>query len=243
MNLVDKIKNAAIIGVCALAIGCSGNSPRGSGLDEIAGRNTKKINYPVYALPVNLAVGYFGGIATHEAGHVLVGTIQGIKITDFDILPGHGSLNGTQENLYLGRTIIRGHLSTTELRIFDIAGPASTFIAGIGSRELLKTGYVPKELQPSLAWYAVGNKAMTYYQAFAGLKGSNSNDFGRHDQTLPLVGLGLQFAYDIYDLGFSDKKFFDVLIGADFYTKDNEGVNISFESAPDEAGIFFVKKF
>lgn len=242
MNLVDKIKSAALAGICALAIGCSGNSPRGSGIDDAVGSDTKKLNYPVWALPVNLAAGYFGGVATHEAGHVLVGTIQGVKITNFDVLPGSGSFDGTQENLYLGRTFIQGHLSKTEMRIFDISGPATTFVVGIGSRELLKTGYVPKELQPSLAWYAIGNKAMTYYQGFAGLKGSKSNDFGRHDQTLPLVALGLQFAYDIYDLG-NDEKFLDVLIGANFYTKEDNSFKISFESTPDEAGIFFVKKF
>src|SRR3989338_11390855 len=242
MSLTDKIKKTFFVGLAALAVGCSLLSNESNKRSESP---VQKINYPLWALPANIAAGYFGGVATHEGGHALVGVTQGIKIMDFNILPGYSKLDGSEKPfLYLGFTTFSGDLSNNERLIFDSAGVAASFLAGIGTRELLKTGCVPQELQPTLAWYALSNKALNYFQSVGGvIKRSEDNDLGRHNPSLACAFLGLQLAYDIYDIGFSDDKFFEVLIGDDFYRNKDKKFDISFESNGVESGIFFVKKF
>ena len=225
MRLLNKIKVSLAYLAVAGTLGCSS-----------AG---KKIEYPAWVMPVNMAAGYFGAVATHEAGHALAAKLGGAKKVRIDILPGRAGGDS-----YLGYTEYEGPtLSDTEEKWFNVAGPLAGFGADIASRELLKTGYVLEAAQPTLQWYAVGNKLFSYLEIGNGLLRRKNSDFGKEDIGMTLGFWGAKLTYDVYEALTDKGPFFDVLAGEGFYQRPEKQIKLSLESSVDGAGLFLIKKF
>lgn len=225
MSLLDKIKTGIAVLAVAGAVGCSSAD--------------KKTDYPAWVLPVNVAAGYFGAIATHEAGHALAAKLGGAKKINVDILPSRR--DGTN---YLGYTEYGGTtLSDSEETWFSVAGPLAGFGAEIASREMLKTGYVPEVAQPTLQWYAVLNKLFGYWEIGNGILREKDADFGKEDIGIALGFLGAKLSYDVYEVLTDKGPFFDVLVGEEFYKRPEKELKLSLESSVDGVGLFFTKRF
>ncbi|MBI4141839.1 hypothetical protein HY484_02870 [Candidatus Woesearchaeota archaeon] len=221
MSLLNKIKTAAAT-VAVASVGCS---------------STEKKEYPTWMLPVNAAAGYFGAVATHEAGHALAAKLGGAKKIKVDVLPG----NYNNDGFHLGYTESNGtSLSKSEYTWFNVAGPLANFGEGIIVRETLKTGYVPNIVQPTLQWVALWNKCFGYSEAINGLVRRKNTDFGKENIGIPLGFIAAQMAYDIYDFG-SDQRFMDVLTGEKFY--EPKKTEVSLETTTDGIGLFVTKRF
>ncbi len=231
MSLVNKLCKALAVTTIAAAIGCSGTD--------------KKINYPLTALPLNITTGYFGAMATHESTHALTAKIAGARSVDVDIIPGKKFNYETgSKKFFFGYTKYKGDLTKNEELFFDLSGPLAMFTADKTIRELLKKGYVHQELQPTFQWYALFNKFFVYQESIMGIARRKSSDLGKHQIGVAEVLLGTQFAYDIYDFGFSDgTKFFDVLLGNDFYKPKKDDFSFRLEKIEDGFGLFVIKKF
>lgn len=222
MSLLNKIKT----GLAALAVSTVGCSSA-----------DKKVDYPVWMLPVNMAAGYFGAIATHEAGHAIAGKLAGGRKIDVDVLPvrreGGDHLGYTKVN--------KGHFNHRENTIFNISGPLANYGAEILSREVLKTGRVPEVVQPTVQWYAVGNKLLGYWEISGGLMRKKDRDLGKENIGISVGFLAAKLAYDIHEILSDDGIFFDALEGKRFYKPKTIDVNL--ESTGDDVGVFFTKRF
>lgn len=207
MSLLNKIKTGLAALAVAGAVGCSSAD--------------KKTEYPQWMIPVNIAAGYFGAIATHEAGHALAAKLGGAKKIKVDILPGRYDGGDHLGYTKYGGTI----LSDTEKTRFNVAGPLAMYGVGITTRETLKTGHVPDVVQPTLQWYALFNKLLTYLEIDGGLMRKKQADLGKENLGIAVGFLAAQLAYDIYDIG-SDNKFWDVFNGSTFYKPKKVSVEV-----------------
>lgn len=221
MNLNDLIKKSFIALTTVFAIGCSSTD--------------KKPSYPTWMAPVN-AVGaaYFGALATHEGTHALAAKLSGGKNIRVDILP-QAQPNGVN----FGATKCDGNITANEQMFISVAAPYANFSVEIATKELLKTGRVPKHFQPTLAWYSLGNKIAIYYQAGLGLARFPTADLGKQPVGFAIGLLAGQIAYDVYDYGFRDNKsLIDVLLGNDFYEQPDKKLSVHIGQIDDGFGVF-----
>ena len=218
MGLKNTAKRTLVAIATALAVGCSGMQ--------------KKSDYPSAMLPVNLTTAYFGSLATHEGAHAGAAALSGGKHIRVNILPGVSN-----RVFYFGYTNFEcDKLTKTQETFITIAGPASTLITGISVNEWLKSGYLPKELQPTLGWYALANKVSTYYQCVRGLARSPYSDLGKENIGWTFGMLGLQLGYDIFDGLTDNKRVLDILIGKDFY-EPNKRFKVTLETDAENSSI------
>jgi hypothetical protein len=192
-----------------------------------------------WLLPVNAAVGYFGALGIHESGHAV--TAYGIGGDDIEIemFPSR-----TEDgDIYLGRTTADlNDPSEIELTLFHTMGPTATFVSHVGFRQLLRTGQVPKHLQPTIAWLSLTSQISYYYHVSLGLARANHADLGKEDVWISIVMLAGGLLYDFWDF-FTDKKdvwfsdrYFGVLFGEKFYEPGEE--RFTLLTAPLDGGGF-----
>jgi hypothetical protein len=172
-------------------------------------------NAAKWLLPVNIAAAYFGSVALHEGGHAITAKSFGASDIDVYVLPKKDS-NGNQ---HLGLTTYYGEFSDTEYAAISALGPAAQFLGHVGSRELLKTTYVPRIIQPTIAWFGLFNQVGYYYHVVNGLFRNKKTDLGKEDVWISWVMLGGGLVYEIYDFFLADKpeEKFKVLFGEHFY--------------------------
>lgn len=196
------------VALCAALTGCS---------------SSQKFEADVakYALPANVAIAYFGAIGTHEAGHAITAQSMGADKIRVSVFPGT-----TEKGSFLGYTTYYRNsekFSSKEDTILGVAGPSVSFVSGMWPRELLKTEEVPELLQPTLQWYALGNKAMSYSNIINGLIRQKGSDLGDEHVGISIGFLAVSLAYDIYDILSDDPaRYFGVLIGEKFYKKEKQ---------------------
>lgn len=233
MRLLDIIKKGIAV-LAVSTVGCS-SAEKIQSEQSSEGHRKGETDYPAWMLPVNVAIGYFGSLATHEGGHALAGKLAGGEKIRVSLLPEQ-----KDGQFSFGSTEMYGDFSKTEDFAIDVAGPAATFVGGVGSRELLKTGRVPNVAQPTLAWYAALDKIGTYQQALVGIARRKHTDLGKQHVSVGIGLLAAQLAYDIYDIG-SDDKFTDVLLGKDFY--EPKKVSLNLEPIKDGIMLSFGVRF
>jgi len=197
-----------------LLIGCKAVPP-----NKTTEHLQKEKTYLKPTLPISLGLSYFGGIALHEAGHATAGLLIGSNKIKLSILPGRDD----EGNTHLGYTTayFRRSPSKAEDVLFDALGPTFAFAGQILAREVLKTGYVPIILQPSLQIFSFVTKMQFYSEVGLGLLRKKTADFGKHPTYLP-IAFGLAgLSYDIWDIVYCDDffKYMRVLVGEDFYIK------------------------
>jgi hypothetical protein len=189
-----------------------------------------------YMIPVNVVGAYFGSVALHEAGHALPAEGFGGEVTEFTILPTESD----DGNKHLGLTSFRGDYSDTELTAIFALGPTAQFVGHVSMRELLKTGYIPRKMQPTLAWFGLFNQIGYYYHTLNGMFGNRKTDLGKVDRWISYVMFGGGVLYEIFD-ALTDEgaplKRFQVLFGEDFYEPKEES-RFRVISAPTRGGGF-----
>src|SRR5579859_5139126 len=131
-------------------------------------------------LPVNIAAGYFGSIASQEAGHSLAAIVMGADKISVSVLPDSNSFD------HLGSTTITMHRQTSTLEdtFFNISGTLSGISTDVFFRELLKSGEVPYVMQPTLQWCSVFCKAGAYAELMFGL--CKAQDFQHVDRWISI---------------------------------------------------------
>jgi len=173
-----------------------------------------------WLLPVNAVIGYFGALGIHESGHAL--TAYGLGWDDIKITLAPG--RDDDGNLYLGRTSVSyDDPSDTDITLFRTMGPTSTFVGHVGFRQLLRSGHVPKHLQPTVAWLSLTTQVSFYYHITLGLFRADHADLGKEDAWISVAMLAGSLIYDAWDF-FTDKsdawfsdRYFGVLFGEKFY--------------------------
>lgn len=225
MTLISKITSALATLLLGATVGCSSAE--------------KKIEYPKAMFPVNIAAGYFGAVATHEAGHALAAKAAGVEHVNIDILPVRK--DGEQ---HYGYTKYGGvWLTGADRTMFNVSGPLAMYVGNIATREALKTGYVPNAVQPTLQWYSLFNKSLTYAEAIEGIARAKHTDLGKERVGIALGFLAAGLAYDIYDLGTDKGPFFKVLAGQEFYEPEKKKTTLSLQTDSDSVGLFVSKRF
>jgi len=192
------------------------------------------------ALPISLAAAYFGSVATHEGGHALAGWCAGADRIKLTIIPGEAD----DGNFYYGYTqnYFKKRLpSSLEDSFINVSGPLTQQLAGhIFPRELLKTGYVPDALQPTLQWYAVISDGGTYGEILLGLFRRHNADLGKERPWVTYAFLAGTVGYDIFDFFFDDdpRRYMGVLVGESFYQPHDRRGILRLIVAPSRYGGF-----
>lgn len=186
-------------------------------------------------LPVNMVAGYFGTVAIHEVGHAATANSLGADHIQIDWLPAKDE--GGDFHFALTTVRTPSDWSDTDESLFLTMGPTATFAAHVSLRELLKTGVVPRELQPSLAWLALCNGISYYFHVGAGLLRIDSSDLGKEDAWVSGVMLVGALTYDLYDLFSDNGNYLNVLLGEGFY-EESQDRRYSLVSRPEPGGGF-----
>lgn len=220
-KIVDNAKNfIAGLAVAVCVNGCA-SSPR---------QNRWESDAAMYALPANIAASYFGGLGTHESGHALTAALLGANSIDVTVLPSRNS--------YFGRTSYERAkpFEDWEESMLNISGPGINLVAGIASRELLNSSEVPVIFQPTLQWYALGNKGAFYWNAIRGIMRVKNADLGKEEIWVPATMLGVGLMYDLFDIFVRDSpsRYFGVLIGNSFYESEDSNLSFEFSSTSRE---------
>lgn len=176
-----------------------------------------------WALPASVAAAYFGSVGWHEGGHALTGIALGADQTDVSVLP----TKDDEGNQHLGLTTIRfreGSFSDTDITLYRTMGPTANFVGHVGTRELLKSGYLPKVIQPTVAWFSLFNQISYYYHTISGIARKGSTDLGKEERWIAISMFAGGILYDIYDMFFSDnpEQALGVLFGEKFYEPNKE---------------------
>lgn len=189
---------------------------------------------PKFLLPLNLAAGYFGTVAVHEGGHAAAGVALGGDQLEVDMLPAKDD----DGNFHLALTTIRvpDSWSKTDESLFLSMGPTASFLAHVSSRELLKSGYVPNELQSTLAWFSLCNSVSYYFHVASGLARIESSDMGKQDAWISGVMLVGAMTYDLYDILSDNGNYLNVLIGEGFYEPNDKRYRLLSQVFPDGGG-------
>lgn len=188
-------------------------------------------------IPVNAGLAYFGTIGLHEGGHAITALALGADDVSVTVLPTRDD----EGNLHLGYTkaYIEGGFSDSEATLFNTMGPAATFLGHAGSRLLLRSGEVPKIIQPTVAWFGLFNGISFYYQTIQGIARKKDKDLGKEDIWISIVMLSGVAIFDLVDF-FTDEddRYFGVLFGEDFYEPKKETSNLRFIVTPQKGGGF-----
>ena len=186
-------------------------------------------------VPVNAGASYFGAVGLHELGHAGTALALGSDRIDVDVLPARDS----EGNFHLGLTTAESTgWSKTDETLFLTMGTTANFVGHASFRELLKSGVVPRPLQPTMAWLSLGNQIAFYFQTGAGLARIESTDLGREEMWISAVMMLGGITYDIYDMARDGGKNFKVMFGEEFY-ENEEGPRIRPISAPLPGGGYF----
>lgn len=192
-----------------------------------------------YLIPVNAAVAYFGTVGVHEAGHALTAKALGADSVKVSLLPVR-----EEGNFHFAyTTAYHKGWSKTEESLFNTMGLTASFLTHVGTRELLKTGYVPKMLQPTFAWLSLFNRGSFYFHALAGLARSKSTDLGKEDPWVSAVMLLGIVSYDVYDFLIDEGPTYKVLIGADFYEPKEDRLRFVSSLLPGGGFVGFEIKY
>lgn len=187
-------------------------------------------------VPVNAGASYFGAVGLHELGHAGTALALGSDEVDVDMLPTRDS----DGQFHLGLTTAESTgWSETDETLFLTMGPTANFVGHVGFRELLKSGIVPRPLQPTMAWLSLGNQIAFYFHAGAGLARVDSTDLGREEAWISAVMLLGGITYDIYDMARDGGKNFKVMFGEEFYEDEDKGPQLRPISAPLPGGGYF----
>lgn len=162
-------------------------------------------------VPLSIPAAYCATIGLHEGGHTLAAYTIGARHIKVDIFPS--KINA------LGYTRIRKvALTPTRNAIFAAGGPISSSLAHIGLREILKSGEVPRSLQPFLTCTEIFSHGLTYYHAISGLMGRNT-DLGDQPRWISVAVLITNILYDAWDFYKDGLRRFKVLFAQEYYTK------------------------
>lgn len=187
-------------------------------------------------VPANATASYFGAVGLHELGHAGTALALGSDQVDVDMLPTRD--DGGQFHLGLTTAESTGWSKTDET-LFLTMGPTANFVGHVGFRELLKSGVVPRPLQPTMAWLSLGNQIAFYFHAGAGLARIESTDLGREEMWISAVMMLGGITYDIYDMARDGGKNFKVMFGEEFYEDEDKGPQLRPISAPLPGGGYF----
>ena len=214
MGLKGFISNFSIAALISLS-GCKSSD---SSLERDVG---------LYAMPANVALGYFGSVGIHEGSHALAAEAIGADSIKVNVLPRYSA-----GNLTFGDTQFKyAEISDIEESLFNIAGPASMFVSQVTLRELLRNEIVPIALQPTLQWLAVCNKVSFYVHAIRGIARDKNSDLGKEDLWVSLSFLLGGMSYDVYDLlTDSPSRYVGVLAGQEFYGEEERKIRPGFYS-------------
>ena len=187
--------------------------------------------------PINAGASYFGAVGLHELGHAGTALSLGSDSVDVDMLP----TRDREGNFHLGLTTAESAgWSKTDETLFLTMGPTANFVGHVGFRELLKSGVVPRPLQPTMAWLSFGNQLAFYFHAGAGLARIESTDLGKEEAWISAVMLLGGITYDIYDMASDGGRNFKVMFGEGFYgDKEKKGLELRPVSAPLPGGGYF----
>lgn len=228
-NIINKV-NALLGGLAVVAslAGCASSQKQAHFEADVA----------KYSLAANMAAGYFGALGTHEGGHALTAALVGANSIDVSVLPQkHNGLSTLGYTSYERATPLRGW----EESAFNVSGPGVNLAAGIAARELLKTGEAPAMIQPTLQWYALGNKILFYWEAVNGIAGTRGSDLSKERPWVPATMLGFEALCDVVDILITDSpsKYLGVLSGSSFYEPEEKRFSIELWSTKEEryAGI------
>jgi hypothetical protein len=191
-----------------------------------------------WLLPVNIAAAYFGSVALHEGGHAITANAFGASDIDVYVIPKKDS----DGNQHLGLTTYYGEFSDIEHTTISALGPSAQFLGYVGAREVLKTTYVPRIIQPTIAWFGVFNQVGYYYHVVNGLFRNKKTDLGKEEAWISWIMLGGGLLYEFYDFFLVDKpeKKFQVLFGEYFYEpKPKNDYAFKILSGPARGGGFF----
>lgn len=184
-------------------------------------------------LPINIAAAYFGSIGAQEGGHCLAAMAMGADRFQVTVLPNLSALE-------LGQTTVEMHrnMSSLESTFFNISGTMSGMASDVFTRELLKSGEVPKIMQPTLQWFSLFAKSGAYGELLYGI--AKVQDYRDVDRWITFSLIGGYLTYNIYDLFISDRidRYFKVLVGEDFYAKSNKAGIFELVAAPQSGGAF-----
>jgi len=106
-------------------------------------------------------------------------------------------------------------------------GPMAQFLGHVASRELLKTTYMPRIIQPTIAWFGLFNQIGYYYHTVQGLFRNKKTDLGNEEIWVSAVMLGGGLLYEIYDFYLAEKpeRKFQVLFGEYFYEPEPKEIS------------------
>lgn len=187
-------------------------------------------------IPVNIVVGYFGSIATHEGGHA--GAAWGIGGHDVNVIVIPMRDDEGRRHFGFTTTVFDEEPSDLELTLFHTMGPTAMWVGHVGSRALLRAGKVPHLLQPTLAWYSVCNQIGFYGGTLFGLARLDQTDLGKEDVWISAVMLLGGLTIDLVDfLSDEPKRYFGVLVGESFYERGEDG-SLKFMAIPQSGGGF-----
>ena len=206
-----------------------------TGCNLLTKQNEKNISK--WMIPTNLAIGYFGAVGFHEVGHALTAEAIGAEGTRISVLPSKDD-NG---NRRFGSTKTQlDNPTDLESTLFNVAGPTAMFIGHMGTRVLLRSGYVPRLMQPIMAWFGLFNQLGYYGQTIYGLARVKHADLGKEKTWISAVMLLGGLTIDLIDF-FNDEpdKYFGVLFGGSFYEKEKEtDLELGLMMVPQKGGGF-----
>jgi hypothetical protein len=168
------------------------------------------------AVPLNAGVAWYTTLSAHEFGHKAA----------LDGFGSSGTIHLTPRRDENGRfqfgltTFDPTKLSSSELVAAKLLGPGTNFLQSVVFRTSLKTGVVPRWLQPTFGWIDVGGRLLSYYHALAGIGRVKGADLGEVDIWIPVSFLVLNISYDILSFvlsGDTIKRYFGVLVGERYY--------------------------
>jgi len=194
-----------LLAFIVLFVGCSSVKPK---------------NSAKWMLPINAVAGYFGALGIHESGHALTAYGMGWDNIKIDMIPSKND----DGSVFLGRTTAEfDEADDIELTLFSVMGPTATFVGHVGFRQMLRSGHVPKHLQPTIAWVSLTSQISYYYHIVLGLTRVDHADLGKEDVWISVAMLSGALLYDLWDfftdrsdVWFSD-RYFGVLFGEKFY--------------------------
>ena len=167
-------------------------------------------------IPVNIAAAYFSNLAIHEYSHAGVARYYDATDIYVELLP-----SSYRNRFYYGRTRYTGK----EHSAINIVGPTSNFATSVIFRSALRSGKIPKILQPTFGWIDVVGRLISYYHVLGGLTRTKGFDLAKEDMWISgLFGMA-NLIYDVASFAFSGDDFetyWGVLFGERFYTTRKE---------------------
>jgi hypothetical protein len=174
-----------------------------------------------WMVPANIAAGYFGAVGWHEGGHAFTAMALGAEDVNVTAWP----TKDDEGHWHLGLATARfpKEPSDLELTLFRTMGPTAMWVGHMGVRGLLRTGHIPRAIQPTLRWFSLFNQIGFYGQAVLGLARAESTDLGKERAWISGVMLAGGLAIDLVDfLTDTPDRYFGVLFGEHFYDNKKE---------------------